>query len=217
MSTQIKYQLIEEGKLARSGSSFRKYKGINAQGDTVNVRQWAEQLVAAGGDAATAAARSLTVLLAAAPYQAFFFETPPITAGQQSLEFVLVDAPALDRRFTRRPDRAAFAERFADAKSDWGVVFPNLSGDATLIAPKPISKNLNCYPHLASFVRSGPSAQVEEVWKLTARTLLTRLNDHSQAIWLSTSGLGVGWLHFRLDETPKYYTYDPYKVEQQTS
>lgn len=30
-------------------------------------------------------------------------------------------------------------------------------------------------------------------------------------IWLSTSGLGVYWLHMRLDRRPKYYTYEPFK------
>jgi hypothetical protein len=29
--------------------------------------------------------------------------------------------------------------------------------------------------------------------------------------WLSTSGLGVSWLHMRLDSTPKYYNWQPYK------
>jgi len=33
----------------------------------------------------------------------------------------------------------------------------------------------------------------------------------SRRTWLSTSGLGVGWLHVRLDSRPKYYTYEPYK------
>lgn len=30
-------------------------------------------------------------------------------------------------------------------------------------------------------------------------------------LWVSTSGLGVSWLHVRLDSRPKYYTYAPYK------
>jgi len=30
--------------------------------------------------------------------------------------------------------------------------------------------------------------------------------------WLSTAGLGVYWLHLRLDSRPKYYRYQPYKA-----
>jgi hypothetical protein len=34
----------------------------------------------------------------------------------------------------------------------------------------------------------------------------------SAPLWLSTSGLGVAWLHVRLDERPKYYTHAPYRT-----
>jgi hypothetical protein len=30
-------------------------------------------------------------------------------------------------------------------------------------------------------------------------------------IWISTIELGVSWLHVRIDSTPKYYHYTPYK------
>lgn len=37
-------------------------------------------------------------------------------------------------------------------------------------------------------------------------------NDDNNVVWFSTSGLGVAWLHFRIDPFPKYYTYRPYKT-----
>lgn len=30
-------------------------------------------------------------------------------------------------------------------------------------------------------------------------------------LWVSTSGLGVPWLHVRLDDAPKYYTHRPFR------
>ncbi len=30
-------------------------------------------------------------------------------------------------------------------------------------------------------------------------------------VWLSTCGTGVYWLHMRMDPSPKYYSYRPYK------
>ena len=33
----------------------------------------------------------------------------------------------------------------------------------------------------------------------------------AQPIWLSTSGLGVFWLHISLDSWPKYFTHEPYR------
>ena len=43
--------------------------------------------------------------------------------------------------------------------------------------------------------------------------MLDRLHrSPEETTWLSTSGLGVYWLHVRLDSYPKYYTYRPYKA-----
>jgi hypothetical protein len=46
------------------------------------------------------------------------------------------------------------------------------------------------------------------LWRATAETLLDRISD--TPTWLSTAGLGVIWLHLRLDSRPKYYSYRPY-------
>jgi hypothetical protein len=31
-------------------------------------------------------------------------------------------------------------------------------------------------------------------------------------VWLSTAGMGVAWLHVRLDSRPTYYGHRPYKT-----
>ena len=31
-------------------------------------------------------------------------------------------------------------------------------------------------------------------------------------LWLSTNGLGVAWLHARIDARPKYYSHRPYRA-----
>ncbi len=38
-----------------------------------------------------------------------------------------------------------------------------------------------------------------------------RVSD--KPVWLSTAGGGVPWLHVRLDNRPKYYSYRPYREE----
>jgi len=45
----------------------------------------------------------------------------------------------------------------------------------------------------------------------TARAITARLSD--RPLWVSTSGLGVAWLHVRLDARPKYYQYTPYREQ----
>jgi hypothetical protein len=66
----------------------------------------------------------------------------------------------------------------------------------------------SAYPHLARFVRRAPAAQQIELWSHLARALETRLSP--ARLWVSTAGLGVDWLHVRLDSRPKYYRYAPY-------
>lgn len=35
----------------------------------------------------------------------------------------------------------------------------------------------------------------------------------SKPVWLSTSGMGIPWLHMRLDQKPKYYSFEPFARE----
>src|SRR3954452_7584862 len=64
-------------------------------------------------------------LLADAPLEAFRFETPPVTRAtlQEPFEFVLLEAPGLDRT----PDARAFADQFDSRPvAETVITFPNL-------------------------------------------------------------------------------------------
>jgi hypothetical protein len=156
----------------------------------------------------TAFCEFLNSLLSEAPFAAYFWETPPMTSAtaDQAFEFVLVASSQLARS---DPDPRAFESQFASEGERGGVVtFPNLGGDATLVAPCPLGP-LSAYPHLAAFAREAPSAQRLTFWKAVGAALENHIA--TQRIWLSTSGLGVPWVHVRLDSRPKYYQYQPYK------
>jgi hypothetical protein len=148
-------------------------------------------------------------LLADAPLAGFRWETPPITAAtaDRPFEFVLLDAPRIDRR----PDTRAFTEQFRSARGGERVIaFPNLGNDAVLVVPLPTDQRTAAdYVHLAAFVRRAPAAQVHELWQVVARAMEERLSD--RPVWLSTAGMGVAWLHVRLDSRPKYYGFDEYR------
>ena len=168
------------------------------------------------GDALTSlredrsARNCLLETLAEAPMDAFFFETPPLsteTAGWP-FEFVLTPAPPL---VGLSADPSAFAEHFED--SGPVAVFENLSGDALLIAPAPKTGRV-AYAHLAAFVRGAPDAQQHELLRAAATAALSRVGE--RPIWLSTSGLGVPWLHLRIDSQPKYYVHSAYKSVNRT-
>jgi hypothetical protein len=144
-------------------------------------------------------------LLAGVAFSAFRWETPRVTAATagQPFELALIDSP----RLSREPDAEAFAEHFARAESEV-VVFPNLGRDAILVVPLPVGPE-EAYVHLAAFTRSAPEAQRDALWQAVGRAVIDRLGD--EPLWLSTAGAGVAWLHIRLDDSPKYYAFAPYR------
>ena len=145
-------------------------------------------------------------LLADTPMPAYFWETPSVTKAtvNQKFEFVLINSPKLA---DIEPDPSDFNKYFESATEEV-VTFPNLGNDALLVVPCPATDIL-ASTHLADFVREAPKSQQHLLWKIVGQSLQQRLKE--QPIWVSTSGLGVHWLHVRLDSRPKYYCYEPYK------
>ena len=163
--------------------------------------------------------QDVTQIICDSPYKAVFFETKGCSAqnwDRKQFEFVLVDAPSLQSFAESSPDPQAFAEHLSVCRS-YGCAFPNLGGDAQLIAPKartPLDGNDPIpYSHLAAFCRHAPDDQVAHVWQLAAQEYQQRISSTSETVWFSTSGNGIAWLHFRLDRRPKYYTYKPFRNE----
>jgi hypothetical protein len=149
-----------------------------------------------------------TELLGDSHFDAFFWEHPPLTLagfGQQA-EFVMIDAPTLaGLAADDGPFRAYFTGQDV-------VTFQNLSADATLIAPCPGDSQADYkegYAHLAAFLRQAPASKVTALWHSVSQAVSASLSD--EPLWLSTSGLGVAWLHVRLGSTPKYYQHRPYR------
>jgi len=144
--------------------------------------------------------------LARCPFRAFFWEMPAVRSDRLDapFEFVLVDSPALARITA---DAEPFARQFSRARGEVAV-FSNLSGDATLIAPCPAGVTGSC-GHLARFSREADDRLNSLFWRSIGVAVHERLSD--APLWISTSGLGVHWMHVRLDTCPKYYTYQPYR------
>jgi hypothetical protein len=145
-------------------------------------------------------------LLAEAPFTAYRWESPPVSAATATrpFEFALLNELGLDVH----PDPDAFAEHFPIA-IDGVAVFPNLGHDAVLIVPTPMA-GPTAYAHLAAFARLAPESQQQRLWQAVGNAMANRLN--TTPVWLSTAGAGVAWLHMRIDNRPKYYHYAPYRV-----
>jgi hypothetical protein len=235
----IAYELVEEG--THRSASFQKYRAVKERKDGSNTvrspvtfEDWARGLEVEANAAAVSS------LLASCPYRAAFWETPPVRPSQThaaEMEFVLLDAPQLDR-FARRggPDESAFAEHFGACREEHvGCVFESLGRDAVLVSPKPeryqsqrqqppkskaatkTTVGATNPAHLLAYLRSAPSSEQRAMWKLVGGTWLETMagrldQQRDDPVWLSTSGMGIAYLHFRLDRRPKYYNYDPYKA-----
>jgi len=153
--------------------------------------------------------------------QSYFFEMKPTSCrGDAEFAFLLIESPEL-ASFASSPNPSAFQEHFSVPDStltSTGVTaFGNMGRDAVLITPAPLRAS---YGDLASFIRTADDAVIHEFWKRVAtesiRALQIRQQTQHTPLWVSTSGLGVPWLHMRLDTRPKYYNWGPYKVKPPT-
>ena len=179
-------------RLQRSAAelSFRDY--LTALGNDVEFANW------------------YTDQLASCKFAACFWEHPPLTTtnADRGAEFVLVDAPSM---VGVAANSEPFSNQFSTPDGPTPVCFPSLGHDAMLIAPGP-GVGPVAGPHLLTFVRQARRDQVLEFWRLVSRTALAQLSN--SPMWLSTSGLGVYWLHVRVDSIPKYYQYSPYRTTE---
>jgi hypothetical protein len=107
-------------------------------------------------------------------------------------------------------DDTDFAEHLCDEAPV--AAFSNLSGDALLIVPRMIAA-AESYGHIAAFVRGAPREQQHALLNCLAQEIEKRLAASPNRFWISTAGLGVPWVHVRLDRGPKYYQYRPYRSE----
>jgi hypothetical protein len=158
-------------------------------------RSWPDVIRALRDDAEFRA--SLAERLRTVPYDAWFWECIRVSDGP--FECVVLDAPALARQ---PADPSAFAEHLVAPIN----AFRSLGGDAVLISPSPTGS----YPHLAAFLRSAPADQIDGLF----RAIGDAIAGWSGAVppWVSTAGLGVPWLHARLDTRPKYFRHTPYRT-----
>jgi hypothetical protein len=227
--------VVEYVEVPSGEGGTMRYAAYLRRGQTttvMSVRSW--MALVASTDGGTAAACGLSVVVASSPYQSLLFETPGTTWSDSErvpFEFALVDMPPLGRFAEAGPDRGAFAMHFDEPSSSCGdeqrgaCSFENLGGDAMLVSPVPredVADDVT-YSHLARFAREAPESQVSEFWRLAASTYLDVLRrkhedggrggDAEEAgTWFSTNGMGVAWLHLRIDDRPKYYSYAPFRT-----
>merc|ERR1712151_580808 len=120
-----------------------------------------------------------------------------------------MDAPSLHRLSA---DARPFSQHLATFSGQAvACAFSSLNGDALLVAPANATGRPADYPHLAAFLRGGaPSDQVQSAWAELGKAIAVKLNQH-EAVWVSTDFRSVSWTHLRVDMSPKYFKWSPYK------
>lgn len=139
--------------------------------------------------------------------ESYYFECAPWFPGADPIfRFVTVPAPSLRNR---RVDSRTFSDHLAKATKA-SATFTNLRGDSVLVVPTPATRNVDQYGHLASWIRGAADAAVNELW-IALADAIGEWRRSSEPLWVSTSGGGVAWVHFRLDPRPKYYKHAPFR------
>ena len=153
-----------------------------------------------------------SLAIASSTYQALRWETPSVNATtvEREFEFVLIDAPSLQRKENPRPFADPFKKQIKTDPSQVHATFPNIGGNAVMVAPLPTNSAGVNHCHLASYLRTADQADGNALWLAVGKAMQARLNERD--VWLNTAGGGVAWLHVRLDDRPKYYHHANYKT-----
>ena len=140
-------------------------------------------------------------------YEAFYWEHPAINAAflEKKYECVLQRSKPLEHL---KINNKAFEEHIS-TQNIFVTDFLNLGKNARLIVPTKRTEE-EIYNHLGKFIRYAESKQVIAVFKRVGQKMLEEIKK-DELIWLNTAGLGVIWLHIRMDAKPKYYKTKTYK------
>ena len=215
MST-VTYMEVPSGRY-----DVKRFVAMSTSNESMSIKSWMS-LVSSKSTGGITAAMDLSDIIASSEYESLLFETMGTswsTCETTAFEFALVNRPGLKHFAEGLPDRNSFDEHFSKCRRDnmnagnapTVCSFGNLGGDARLVSPIPQQDISDAnYSHLAVFVRNAPKSQISEFWALAAARYLKELEKSAGKRWFSTNGMGVAWLHLRLDTRPKYYSYEPF-------
>ena len=190
---------FERTKLAKRKDEYKVFRGETPVSYSEAAALWKDD---------ESFRQRFTEALCNSEFSAFRWETPPVNQSflDRDFEFVLLNCPGL----ARTPDRKSFADFFLH---DEAVVhFENLGKDALLVVPSPATHDSQ-FSHLKGFLKTANEATIHEFWAKVGTQFLQRVSEQGEApVWLSTAGMGVAWLHVRMDSYPKYYGHQEYRA-----
>jgi len=140
-----------------------------------------------------------------------FIEFPVLCKQTEDRPFFFVLTPT-DMFEGKKANSASFDRVFRqNASAKTVLAFQNISGDGNLIAPVPLEKSYADCGHVMDYLLSEnePVDRKVDLLQEVAKSALS-MYETSDRVYVSTSGLGVPWLHFRVFPSPKYYVWKEY-------
>jgi len=157
-------------------------------------------------------------------FEEYNFECPPAnhkTSGDNSYPFEFILMKSVGQKSNELPTKPTECN---NEKTQIGKREERIKGqenDSTLVFPCPqvTSASAVRYGHLATFVQ-GEQEEVMSVFKNTTNELYENIHDQNEGDttkwYLSSRSISSGkinnWVHLRIDQSPKYYLYNPYKT-----
>ncbi len=139
-------------------------------------------------------------------FNAFYWEHPPlrITDLARPYECLVIESSTLDRLGVNEKAFSNYIHSISEVTD-----FENLGGDAHLVVPCKKSEE-QIYNHFSKFLNGGDRKQIIAFFSRIGELIEGEIENRSQ-VWLNTAGMGVIWLHVRMDAYPKYYKTMEYK------
>ena len=151
-------------------------------------------------------------ILKSSIFESYYLEFNPVSWNllqERIFEFVIIKTSG----FISKTDIITFGESNINTNSNNIYTFFNLSKKSILFSPcYNHNYNINIYNNICTFLRSCNLEQQFLLFSTVFSQYILQLkNNQNKLLWLSTHGKGVAWLHFRLDDSPKYISYSSYK------
>lgn len=135
----------------------------------------------------------------------FFYETSPFESYYSPYEERYITNTSLNKM---RQSYDAFKQHINNSTDEYVTYFLNLSKKSMLIVPMPQSGKI--FTTLKDFMDNASDTQQKRFWNMVAVQAIEMKEKHGK-VWISTHGLGVPYLHVRIDTFPKYYTTRKFK------
>lgn len=140
---------------------------------------------------------------------AFYWEHPALKTIflEKEYECVVQRSSSLE---TKEINENAFSDYIYE--NEQVVDFMNLGKNARLVVPTKQSEKA-IYNHLGKFIKHATDEQIIAVFQHVGQKVKEEI-ESKETIWLNTAGLGIIWLHIRMDTKPKYYKNELFLAEK---